>query len=106
MATPIEPQVDEVNEVAPVLKKPQLFNEVVARTGLKKRDVKPAVEAALAVIGEALARGDELILPPMGKTRIVKTKDIGDGAALLTVKFRTPKVAVVQAHADSADADE
>ncbi|SFR36974.1 DNA-binding protein HU-beta [Yoonia tamlensis] len=95
------PATDDVN-ATPVLKKPQLFNEVVARTGLKKRDVKPAVEAALAVIGEALARGEELILPPMGKTRIVKSKELGNGAALLTLKFRTAKVhAPAQGTADT-----
>ncbi|PRY78895.1 DNA-binding protein HU-beta [Yoonia maritima] len=103
MTTSEEPQGDPIAEVAPTLKKPQLFNEVVARTGLKKRDVKPAVEAALAVIGEALARGDELILPPMGKTRIVKTKDLGQGATLLTLKFRTPKIDTAQPDTDASD---
>ena len=103
MTNPATPETDDV-VAAPVLKKPQLFNEVVARTGLKKRDVKPAVEAALAVIGEALARGEELVLPPMGKTRIVKSKELGNGAALLTMKFRTAKVdAPVQ---DARDTDE
>ncbi|WP_081625834.1 HU family DNA-binding protein [Yoonia vestfoldensis] len=73
------------------LKKPDLLDQVVARSLLKKRDVKPALDAALALIGEALARGDELILPPLGKIRVVKTKDIGDGAQLLTLKLRSTK---------------
>jgi nucleoid DNA-binding protein len=92
MDTSDTPKADDTIDAPIVLKKPQLLNEVVARTGLKKRDVKPAVEAALAVIGEALARGEELILPPMGKTRIIKSKELNNGAALLTIKFRTVNV--------------
>ncbi|MDO6592071.1 hypothetical protein DS901_06115 [Loktanella sp. D2R18] len=95
MTTPETQHTEDAADAPVVLKKPQLFNEVVARTGLKKRDVKPAVEAALAVIGEALARGEELILPPMGKTRIIKSKELNNGASLLTMKFRTAKVDAV-----------
>jgi nucleoid DNA-binding protein len=95
MTDPVTPETDDTSDAPIVLKKPQLFNEVVARTGQKKRDVKPAVEAALAVIGEALARGEELVLPPMGKTRIIKSKELNNGAALLTMKFRTAKVDTV-----------
>ena len=56
-----------------------------------------AVEAALAVIAETLRDGTELNLPPLGKLRIVKSKDIGGGAAVLTLKLRTMKHASVDA---------
>ena len=69
------PKLVEVSGAPAPMKKPQLLDEVVARTNLKKRDAKPAVEAALAVIAEALARGEELNLPPLGKLRVVKSKD-------------------------------
>lgn len=88
--TPPEP-VDEV--IAALMKKPELLDAVVARTNLKKRDVKPAIEAALAVIAEALVRGDELNLPPMGKLRVVKSKPLDAGAHVLTLKLRTMKTA-------------
>ncbi|MFN3661675.1 HU family DNA-binding protein [Yoonia sp.] len=77
--------------------KADLFDQVVARSNLKKRDVKPAVEAALAVIGEALARGEDLVLPPLGKIRVIKTKDLGEGAQALTLKLRTMKDAAKDA---------
>ena len=79
--------------IAGLMKKPELLDAVVARTNLKKRDVKPAVEAALAVISEALARGDDVNLPPMGKLRIVKSKPLDAGAHVLTLKLRTMKTA-------------
>ena len=85
-----------------VLKKPEILDQIVARTDLKKRDVKPAVEAAMAVIGDALREGTEVILPPLGKIRVVKSKPLDDGAAVLTLKMRLSKNAAV-AVTDDAD---
>jgi nucleoid DNA-binding protein len=86
-----------------LLKKPDLLDQVVSRTNLKKRDVKPAVEAALAVIGEALRKGNELALPPLGKVRLVKTKELDGGACVMTLKLRTAKHAAVAAVQTSDD---
>lgn len=88
------------------LKKAQVLERVVTRTNLKKRDVKPAVEAALAVIGESLREGSELNLPPLGKIRVVKSKELADGAAVLTLKLRLPKNAAVAATGTSAPDDD
>ena len=74
-----------------LIKKPELLDEVVLRTNLKKRDVKPAVEAALAVLVDALQDGAEVNVPPLGKLRVVKSKTLEGGAAVMTLKLRTPK---------------
>ena len=74
-----------------MLKKAEFIDRAVERGDVKKRDAKPAIEAALAVLSEALIAGEELNLPPMGKMRVVKSKDIGDGARVLTLKLRTMK---------------
>lgn len=94
------------NDAAQVLKKPELFEAVVTRTNLKKRDIKPAVEAALAVIADALRDGSELNLPPLGKLRIVKSKHVGDGACVMTLKLRTAKNASIPAGNGPAVADD
>lgn len=91
---------------APMMKKPELLDAVVARTNLKKRDVKPAVEAALAVILETLRGGTDVNLPPLGKLRVVKSKDLDGGAAVLTLKLRTQKNASVQSSAGVAVTDD
>lgn len=64
---------------APDMKKKELVDLVVARAGVKKRDAKPAVEAALAILGEAIAEGRELNLPPLGKLRINRAEDKANG---------------------------
>lgn len=74
-----------------MLKKAEFIDRAVERGDVKKRDAKPAIEAALAVLSEALMAGEKLNLPPMGKMRVVKSKDIGDGARVLTLKLRTMK---------------
>lgn len=101
-----EPMVTPLNVVAPktkistpaisvpqgeMLKKADFIDRAVARADAKKRDAKPAIEAALAVLSEALMAGEELNLPPLGKMRVVKSKDIGEGVKVLTLKLRTMK---------------
>ncbi|MCU0904267.1 MAG: HU family DNA-binding protein [Tabrizicola sp.] len=60
-----------------------LIDSVAAATGAKKPEVKKTVEATLAALGEALATGKSLSVPPLGKLRVVKNK----GPAL-TLKLR------------------
>lgn len=66
-----------------MMKLKDLIESVASTTGGKKPDVKAAVEATLAAMGEALATGKSLALPPLGKLRVVKNK----GPAL-TLKLR------------------
>ena len=83
---PADPDTKSVN-----FKKPELIERVILRTDLKKRDVKAIIEATFAVLSEALDEGSDLNLPPLGKVRIIKSKDIDDGAKVFTTKIRTMK---------------
>ena len=73
--------------LGPVLRKRELINLVVTRSGIKKKDAKPVVEAVLATLGEALADGRELILPPMGRMMIRKERMVAN-ARIMTLKVR------------------
>jgi DNA-binding protein HU-alpha len=75
---------------APMMKKKDLMDRVVERSGMKKKDVKPAVEAALAVIGEALAAGEEMNIQPLGKIMVNREKDRPNGKVIIC-KVRQPK---------------
>lgn len=86
MATPTAPSV--VEKLSPVvvsneLKKKELFDLVVARSGMKKKDVKPVVEAMLGVLGDVLAEQRELNLQPLGKLKVQRAKELPDGRALV-----------------------
>ena len=107
------PQTKIVNPAVSVpqgemIKKPEFLDRAVERTDVKKREAKPAIEAALAVPAVSLINGEELNLPPMGKLRVVKSKDVGEGAKVLTLKLRTMKDGAGQGadpSPDEADAD-
>ena len=73
-------------EVA-VLRKKELIERVVARSGVKKKDAKPTIEAMLAVLGEALAAGEELNLQPLGKVMVKKTKELAN-AKMMVCRIR------------------
>ena len=79
-----------VTVAGPTLKKPEFIDRVVARGGLKKKDVKPAVEAALDVLAEAIAAGEELQLQGFGKLKVTRHKALS-AADVFTVKLRRPK---------------
>ncbi len=74
-----------------VLRKPDLISAVVMRSGAKPRDVKPIVDAVLATLGEAIADGQELNLPPLGKLKLQRAKET-DKARITIAKLRQPKV--------------
>lgn len=61
------------------LKKRELLDAIVTRTGVKKRDAKPVLEAMLILLGEAIAAGRELNLEPMGKLKTTRVKDTDNG---------------------------
>jgi hypothetical protein len=98
--TPVDVTPEPIAEDAQVMKKPELLDKIVARTNLKKRDVKPAVESAFAVIREALQDGAELSLPRLGKVRLVKAMLLYGGAEVMTLKLRTAKHAAAAATFD------
>lgn len=74
------------------LKKRELIDRVVAASGIKKNQAKPAIEAMLAIVGEALAKGEAMNLEPLGKLKVQKEKDVG-AADVYSVRIRRKKPA-------------
>ena len=85
VATPPEQVVERssVPATEPVLRKKELYDRVAAATGAKKGDVRPIADAVLDILGKALAAGEVLALPPFGKARVNRQKDIGTGEVLI-----------------------
>ena len=69
------------------MRKKDLVERVAAMTGAKKRDVKPVVEATLQMLGNALASGEMLALPPLGRAKVNRKRDLPSGEVLM-VKLR------------------
>ena len=85
-ATGAEPKIVGTIEPATgteALRRNELVDLVVAKSGGKKKDVKPTVEAMLAVLGELLGAGRELNLPPMGKLRVNRVEEKANGKVIV-----------------------
>jgi DNA-binding protein HU-alpha len=72
---------------APSIKLKEVIDRVVQAANLKKKDVKPVVEATLKVLGDALASGEAMLLPPLGRLRVSRAKDMANGA-MLTLRLK------------------
>jgi Bacterial DNA-binding protein len=74
---------DAPAKAAGMLKTKGLVEAVAAATGAKKPEARKMVSATLAAMGAALAQGNPLALPPLGKIRVAKTS-----GGTLTLKLR------------------
>lgn len=54
-----------------MIRKKQVYDHVTVSTGLRKREVREAVDATLAYLAQCLAEGRECQLPPLGKIRAI-----------------------------------
>ena len=72
------------------LGKKELLERICAASGMKRRDARPAMEATLEALGEALGAGEELNLKPLGKVKIIRTKH-HDNADVFTLRLRRNK---------------
>ncbi len=72
---------------AGALRKPELLEAVILRSGVRKREAKPVVEALLAVLGEAVAAGRDLNLEPFGKLRINRSQT-GENGRVTVARLR------------------
>ncbi len=68
----------------PTMRKKELIDAVVAKSGIKKKDAKPVIEAMLEVLGSALQDGRELNLQPLGKVKVNREKKLAVGKVLIT----------------------
>lgn len=75
---------------APELRKPDLLEAVTTRTGLKRQDVKPILEAVLEELGAALDQDRDWNLPPFAKLKVKKVKELSNGRVTMA-RLRRPR---------------
>ena len=67
----------------PKLRKSDFVDRVAIRSGLKKNEVRPVIEAALAVLGDALEAGEAVQLPPLGRMKVRKMTENDKGRTIV-----------------------
>lgn len=88
-----------------IMLKKSLVEAVVASSGVRRNVARPVVEAVLAELGNALARGEALNLPPLGKLTVNRSKE-GANADVLILKLRRPKAAAAAVAPPAPEDDE
>ena len=84
---PFSSDADKNPGAARVLQKRQFLNRIARRTGLRQSEIKDLVDATLAELGEAIAEGKTLALPPLGRARINRQHDVS-GAEVIVLRLR------------------
>ncbi len=100
--TPNMPEM-KVKPASQALKVKDLVDLVAKATGGKKKDLKETIEATLAALGQAVADGKDLNLPPLGKLRVNRQK--GD-AYVLKLKRGAEKAGKKDVSEGVAEADD
>jgi nucleoid DNA-binding protein len=77
------------------LKMKDLIERVVKATGGKKKGIKEIVEATLATLGDALAKGEAINLPGFGRAKVAHAEDKGAGKPM-TIKMKSQSAADVK----------
>ncbi len=74
------------------LKMKDLIERVVKASGAKKKGVKEIVEATLATLGDALAKGEAINLPGFGRAKVAHAEDKAAGKPM-TIKMKSQSAA-------------
>jgi hypothetical protein len=69
--------------VRTIVKKKDFLDRVAARPGVVRDSARPVVDATLAVLAEAMLKGEEVNLPPLGKLKVVREKTGNKGPVLV-----------------------
>ncbi|GGA24063.1 HU family DNA-binding protein [Neptunicoccus cionae] len=83
--------VAEAAEFDGKIRKKDIYDHVTVATGMRKREVREAVDATLAYFHKCLSEGHDLQIPPLGKIRSIERGE-GENAKLIhKVMLQKPK---------------
>ncbi|MDO5704792.1 MAG: HU family DNA-binding protein [Paracoccus sp. (in: a-proteobacteria)] len=72
---------------ARIVQKKEFLDRVVAASGAGRSTARPIIDAVLEQLGEAIAAGETLAIPPFGKARVSHQRDIR-GSDVITMRLR------------------
>jgi len=104
-AAPVVVETPQPVVSGPMMRKKELVDAVVAKSGMKKKDVKPVVEAMLSVLGSALQDGRELNLQPLGKVKINREKKLPTGKMMIAKIRQSEDLPPLDSQPDVKDLD-
>ena len=77
----------------PQLRMRDVIERVMDRSGMKKGEARSAIEASMAVLADAIERGEDLDLPDLGKLKLQREKVTDTGGVYTLRLIRKRKAA-------------
>lgn len=82
-------EIDPATDPVQTMRKKDLLNRVAERAAVKRPEAKAAMEATLDVLGEAIAAGEDINLPGLGRIKVTRHKDAPNATVYFT-RIRQP----------------
>ena len=89
---------------APVMRTKDLVEAIAPNVSVKRKDLRPLMEAVFKAMGDALAEGKSLNIPPLGKI-LVKKERKGENADTIVLRLRRQHASVKAAESLAEDED-
>ena len=83
------PGAGAIPTARPLLRRKELVARIAAETGLRANRIRPVLDGVLAELGRALAAGEGVNLPPLGRITVNRRKQV-DGRDVVICKLRRP----------------
>jgi DNA-binding protein HU-alpha len=87
-----------------ILKKKDFLDLAVGRAGMRKSAARTVVDATLATLAQALADRQEVVLPPLGRVKVMREKPGRNGRTLVLRLVLDPGPGADQALAGPGEA--
>lgn len=82
---------DQPKQVSDLIKKKDIYDHVTVATGLRKREVREAVDATFAYLYDCLNSGKDVQCPPMGKIRVITKGEGANSKIIYKLNLQKPK---------------
>lgn len=101
--TPAPAAEETAGDASKIVTRRVLVDRVHTATGAKKKAVREIVEATLQALSDALAQGEQMNLPPLGRLTVKREGKGAGGAMMIKVKRSGKKGEEGLAEADEAE---
>jgi nucleoid DNA-binding protein len=100
-----EQQAAKAKSLANMVKKKEIYDHVTVATGLRKREVREAIDATLAFMFETLSAGKDVHCPPLGKIRVISKGEGENAKVMYRLNIQKPGRGKLQAPPEDNEAD-
>lgn len=92
LTVPETSETEENSDLDPIVKaltRKEFIDQLVEVTGGRKGEVRDLLDATLRLLSESIQEYDEVNIPPLGKIKVARRKDVPNGK-VVNMRVRIP----------------